>query len=121
MQSLTDSSALTIEPLLSLLLFQCLKAPNLSSLHAIATILSIWTLVCSSSQESMAIYRWLYNIFLVLSLGLIDTSSAELLISAPERVPLGASQIVDHAFGSFSFAVHVFADYAGAWLFPRHI
>lgn len=121
MQSLTDSSALTIEPLLSLLLFQCLKAPNLSSLHAIATTLSIWTLVCSSSQESMAIYRWLYNIFLVLSLGLIDTSPAELLISAPERVPLGASQIVDHAFGSFSFAVHVFADYAGAWLFPRHI
>lgn len=34
-------------------------------------------------------------------------------IKAPGHLPQGASQPVDHAFGSFSWPVHFFADYAG--------
>ena len=34
-------------------------------------------------------------------------------LKAPTDVPHGASQPVDHAFSSFSWPVHFFADYAG--------
>lgn len=34
-------------------------------------------------------------------------------ISAPNLVPHGASQIIDHAFASFSFPAHWFADFTG--------
>jgi hypothetical protein len=34
-------------------------------------------------------------------------------LKAPEDLPRGASRPVDHAFASFSWPVHFFADYAG--------
>ena len=46
-------------------------------------------------------------------LSIFKTTSAQVLVYAPERVPSNASQYIDHAFGSFSMAVHVFPDYAG--------
>ena len=48
------------------------------------------------------------------------TTSAKVLVYAPEQVPSNASQYVDHAFGSFSMAVHVFPDYAGKLATRNH-
>ncbi|KAH8817312.1 glycoside hydrolase family 79 protein [Xylogone sp. PMI_703] len=39
--------------------------------------------------------------------------SSMLSVSAPAHAPFGASQVIDHAFGSFSFPAHFFADYCG--------
>lgn len=38
-------------------------------------------------------------------------------VAAPRTVPSGASQIVDHAFASFSFPAHWLPDFAGKYSF----
>ncbi|CAG8091796.1 unnamed protein product [Penicillium salamii] len=41
------------------------------------------------------------------------TAAHKINVKAPEHLPTGASEPVDHAFASFSWPVHFFADYAG--------
>ncbi|KAJ5343909.1 uncharacterized protein N7506_003733 [Penicillium brevicompactum] len=59
-------------------------------------------MVCTSFKS-----RILALCFTVLAAG------QKIEIQAPGHSPQGASQPVDHAFGSFSWPVHFFADYAG--------
>lgn len=54
----------------------------------------------------------------------IAAPSSTIKVAAPGTVPSGASQIVDHAFASFSFPAHWLPDFAGryslkleTWLF----
>lgn len=50
----------------------------------------------------------------VLVLGYAILAAARKIeIKAPSHLPQGASRPVDHAFASFSWPVHFFADYAG--------
>lgn len=41
------------------------------------------------------------------------TSDPPIRVAAPGTVPHGASQVVDHAFASFSFPAHWLPDFAG--------
>ncbi|EHK17824.1 glycoside hydrolase family 79 protein [Trichoderma virens Gv29-8] len=50
---------------------------------------------------------------LCLSQQAVATSNPPIRIAAPGIVPPGASQIVDHAFASFSFPAHWLPDFAG--------
>ncbi|KAJ5612264.1 hypothetical protein N7510_005458 [Penicillium lagena] len=50
---------------------------------------------------------WLISLYLSRAMG------HEIEINAPARLPVRASKPVEHAFASFSFPIHFFADYAG--------
>lgn len=50
---------------------------------------------------------------LLLLLSSVQARDNELRISAPSRVPPGASKFINHGYASFSFPMHWFADYAG--------
>jgi hypothetical protein len=53
---------------------------------------------------------------LCLARRVVSSSEPLLKVAAPGLVPHGASQIVDHAFASFSFPAHWLADFAGRLL-----
>ena len=55
---------------------------------------------------------------LCLALQVAAFSEPLIKVAAPDLVPHGASQIVDHAFASFSFPAHWLPDFAGRAALP---
>lgn len=54
------------------------------------------------------------RIVVISSLTCLSTAwPSSISIAAPTDLPLGASQLIDHAFASISLPAHFFADYAG--------
>ncbi|KAJ5297794.1 hypothetical protein N7508_008043 [Penicillium antarcticum] len=50
----------------------------------------------------------------------LSVAGCTVKLKAPSQLPLNASKPVDHAFASFSWPVHFFADYAGNKSHPNH-
>ena len=65
--------------------------------------------------------RSIYKFVFLLAIVAGRVTSTALSVSAPDSVPSSASRYVDHAFGSFSIAVHWFVDYAGMKLLEHLI